>query len=335
MLILKNQSEISGYVFNFVNDVEITSSWDNLTDTSLFIMPKNVNFFRDGKELLNFAKGDDAIFKSGDAVKLLAGYEGGIGTVGLTNRFDGYVSSIVPNLPVEMRFEDEMYQLKQKKVGKYSKKNLTINQVLVDIMPSNIPFQGDDRNIGYLRINDPNTTVAGVLKHLKEKQGVISYFREGKLFSGFAYINEHPSGAPTTHVFSARVNIINGDNLIYKNANDSLVNLTVVSIYPDNTKIEVKAGDDQGDKRTIYIYDVPEVDLQARADQELLKFQYNGFRGTFETFLEPQVKHGDAVQLIDDRIEDRNDTYLVKSVVTKYGINGGRQIIELDRIISQ
>lgn len=333
MLILRTNSVISGYEFNFVNEVEITSSWDNMTDSVSFIIPKDVNFFRDGVLLENFARGESAIFKRGDAVQLLAGYDGGIDTTGLTERFAGFISDVVPDLPVKLRFEDDMYQLKQIKVGKYSKKNLTINSVLNDIM-GDIPFVGDDRNIGYLRIKDPNTTIAGVLKHLKDKQGVTSYFRDGVLYAGFPYITEHPAGPPITHVFDARVNIINGDSLVYKNEDDSLVNLTVISIYPDNSKVEVKAGDEDGDKRTIYVYDVPEADLQDRADQELLKFQYDGFRGSFETFLEPQVKHGDAVTLIDDRVSDRNDTYLVKSVVTRYGMGGGRQIIELDRRIN-
>lgn len=331
MLILRTQSDISGYELPFVNEVEINSSWDNLTDTATFVMPKNVNFKRDGVELFEFAKGANAIFKRGDSVDLLAGYDGGIDMVGLTSRFKGYISRIIPALPVDMTFEDDMYLFKQAKVGKYSEAEITLGKALSDIIPDNITVVNQDINIGFLRIEDPNTTIAGVLKHLKDKRGITSYFRNGVLYSGFAYITEHPGGAPITHVFDARKNIIDADSLEYKNADDSLVNLTVISIYPNNTKIEVKAGDENGDKRTIYVYDVPESDLQDRADQELLKFQYDGFRGSFETFLEPQVRHGDAVQLIDDRISDRNDVYLVKGVTTRYGMGGGRQIIELDR----
>ena len=338
MLILKNDSFISGYNLDFVHEVEINSSWDNLTDTATLVIPKKLVFKRDGQVVDNIVKGNDPIFNIGDSGVLSAGYDGGIRFSGVTERFKGFISDVKPNLPIDMRLEDRMYKLKQKKVGIYSKKNLTISAVLKDIISDDLGVSdiiSDDRNIGYLRIKDPNTTVAGVLEHLKKTQGVISYFRGDTLVSGFAYITENPAGSPNNLIFDARKNIIDGSNLEFIKNDEYNINLTVISIYPDNTKIEISVGDDEGDKRTIYVYDVPKVDLQSRADQELLKFKYEGFRGSFETFLEPEVKHGDSVTLIDDKITDRNDTYLVKSVTTRYGVSGGRQVIELDRKIDE
>jgi len=340
MLILQSNTEISGYNLDFVTDVEITSSWDNLTDTAKFTIPKKLVFKRKGEVVDDIVRGSTPIFDIGDPVTLNAGYLGGINTSGITERFKGFISNINPSLPIEMEFEDDMYSFKQLKVGKYSVKGKTISEVLTAILPEgrNVEgrdFIGSDRKIGYIRVNDPRTTIAQLLKHLKDKHGVISYFRDGVLISGFAYITENPGGAPTNHIFNARKNIINSDSLEYSKKENYKVNLKVISTFLDNTKIEATAGDPDGDRRTIYVFEVPEADLQERADQELLKFKYEGFRGSFETFLEPQVKHGDSVTLIDDRITDKNGTYLVKSVVTRYGISGGRQMVELDRLISE
>ena len=58
-------------------------------------------------------------------------------------------------------------------------------------------------------------------------------------------------------------------------------------------------------------------------------FIYEGYTGTFTTFLEPSVEHSDKVELIDNKNKERAGRYLIRSVVTKFGINGGRQEIEL------
>lgn len=334
MLILRNSSTISGYNLDFVNEVEITSSWENLTDTARFIIPKKLIFKRGGQIVDDIVRGDNPIFNIGDPVTLSAWYEN-VNNIIPAQRFQGYITEVKPKYPIEMMFSDEMYLLKQIKVGKYSKKNLTLSALLDDILPGEFERITDDREIGYVRIKDPNTTVAMVLEHLKKTQGIISYFRNGTLISGFAYITENPGGAPNTWVFDAAKNIIDPDGLEYVKEDEYKIKLTVVSIYPDNTKKETTAGDDGGDSRTIYVYDVPESQLQSIADQELLKFKYEGFRGSFTTFIDPCIKHGDAVTIIDERITDRNDTYLVKSVTTTYGMGGGRQIVELDRKISE
>jgi len=73
-------------------------------------------------------------------------------------------------------------------------------------------------------------------------------------------------------------------------------------------------------------------ELSNLANEALSKLKYEGFRGSFTTFLEPQVKHGDVIAIQDDVIPDRNGKYLVRKVVTKFGVDiGGRQIITLDR----
>ena len=73
--------------------------------------------------------------------------------------------------------------------------------------------------------------------------------------------------------------------------------------------------------------------LEALGLAELKKFYYTGFKGKFTTFGLPFVRMGDNVKLVDNILPERNGMYKVKAVEYSGGINGLRQIIELDYII--
>ena len=59
------------------------------------------------------------------------------------------------------------------------------------------------------------------------------------------------------------------------------------------------------------------------------KYIWTGFQGSITTFLEPSVEHSDRIDLTDNKHIEKNGRYLIKNVVTNFGINGGRQTIEL------
>lgn len=62
----------------------------------------------------------------------------------------------------------------------------------------------------------------------------------------------------------------------------------------------------------------------------LSKYYYDGFKGKFTTFAHPYVKIGDTIYIEDSKLPDRNGKYNVKAVEYTGGINGHRQIIQLD-----
>jgi hypothetical protein len=76
-------------------------------------------------------------------------------------------------------------------------------------------------------------------------------------------------------------------------------------------------------------------ELGALAFEQLKKYYYNGFKGTFTTFGIPFVKFGDNVKLIDRKLPERNGLYKVKSIKYSGGIGGIRQQIELDFRINE
>ena len=325
MLILQSDLLLNGFRFDFVADITIQSSWDLLTDRAEIVIPQNISYRRDGQLIRNIVEGDNAIFQRGGSVEVSLGY----GQV--KKRFQGFISDVFPQRPIRLDCEDEMYLLKQTNINKFSKSKVTLPDLLQEILPKGTQFEAIELNLGDFRIK--NSNVAKVLQWLKKNYGVSSYFRDGVLFSGLAYQTEDPT-LLTPIIFEFEKNIIDDSDLIYKKVDDQKIKLRAVSIFPDNTKVEIEVGDPDGDQRTIYRYNVSESDLREIAEEEIKKIRYEGFKGSFEAFLEPMVKHGDAVQIINQDIPEKNGVYLVKKVTTSFGQEGGRQFIELDRRIS-
>lgn len=322
MLNLVNQITIGGQTFDYTTDIEIESTWDMLTDTATMKIPRKFRFIKDGEVVENVISGDDPLFKRGDACSFVIGY--GEETA---QRFEGYLTEISPRNPLEFSFQDAMYLLKQKTISKYSKKNVTLTSLLTDIM-GDTPFEvTQEFTIGKYVIK--SATVAKVLEHLKKNYGVTSYFRDGTLYSGVAYRLKNIDELKIISIDMEQF-VIDDSGLSYQRDDDQLIKVKAISIYPDNTRKEVVVGDSEGGEITQYFYDVSEADLTKYANEQLEKRKFTGFTGSFVTFVNPIVRHGDAVKLISTKRPDAQGIYLVKKVTTTSGIDGGRQIIELD-----
>ena len=104
--------------------------------------------------------------------------------------------------------------------------------------------------------------------------------------------------------------------------------------------VSLKVGDvtpeNEGGERHEFIYAVdpyktpPDSEtLKQWGINQLKKFYYTGFRGSFETFGYPFVSWNDNITLLDSVIKDRTGVYKVKKVVRKGG-KGIKQEIYLD-----
>jgi len=326
MLKLNNNIKISNVEFDFVHEVVINSSWEELTDTCEIVIPKKIRFTKNNEQIQNVVRGDNALFKRNDDVTVNCGYGDQIGV-----RFVGYVSNIVPRKPLMFSCQDLAYKLKQTTVN-YSAKDVSLNTVLENIIPSDIKFRTNvDFTIGKITIE--KSPVSQALEFLRETFGIISFVRDNVLVCGVAYELTNINDV-TIHDIDLEQRGIDVSSLEYIREDDRQIKVTAVSIYPDNTKKEVTVGNENGGARTQYFYNVSESDLKTYAEQQLEKFQYDGFSGSFTTFLNPHIKHGDAVRLSSEEIPDANGVYLVKRVVTTCGVSGGRQEVHLDRKIN-
>lgn len=303
--------QVGNFTFPYATEVEITSSWEELTDRATITVPRKLSF---GGETITRGEG---LFKIGDQVRIELGYDGNY-----VSRFSGYLTRIYPGTPLRFEAEDAMWLLKRNSLTK-SYPKVTLQQLLADISP--IPFQAATVQMGQFRLD--RVTPAQALEHLRKEYGIQSWVRDGKLYSGLAYWPE----LRRERSFGFELNIIS-DSLEYQRQEDLRLKVQAISIQPDNSKKEVTVGDPDGEARTIYYYNLSEADLKALAERDLERFRYTGYKGSFTAFGEPDVQHGDLISLTDNRYGDRNGRYLTKQVVTSYGMGGIRQSITLDTL---
>jgi hypothetical protein len=198
-----------------------------------------------------------------------------------------------------------------------------MEQLLKDILPAGIDYKLPGK-IELGKASFTKVTAAQILKYLQDKFSINAWFRGSTLYVGLNYFQD----LQTEHNFGFQNNIIT-DSLEFVKAEDIKVSVKATSILPDNSKIEVTKGDSEGTERTIHFYNVSKSTLEERAAKALTDFKFDGFTGTFTTFGQPVVRHGDIVTLTDNYYLNRSGSYIVKSVKTSFGRSGYRQEIEL------
>lgn len=150
------------------NSIKIDSSWKSLTDTAEIVLPRKVrDFDRD-----NISE----VFKEGDPVSILYGYDGD-----LNEEFSGYISKISVGYPIVITCEDEMYQLKRKPVS-ISEKNCSVEKLLNTIAPGYKVSCDNAILIGDIRYSKQSAT--SIMDDLKKKN--INFWFEGKTLHAFA-----------------------------------------------------------------------------------------------------------------------------------------------------
>lgn len=327
MLRLTSKISIGNYSFTNCVEVEISSSWNQLTDTCTITIPRKVKW--EGKDL---AAGNNPAISVGDAVKVDLGYN-----FQNTTYFQGYVTAISVRTPVTIECQDAFWFLKQCSgsfsLGKGTTVLDIIGQVKKIYNASNIKKQ---YGVGITFTPLANTTVgtfradrvsmAFVLSSLKDKLGIISFTRNNTIYTGLAYYDNQRN--VVQRIFN--YNIIS-DSLEYKKASDIKIKLVVKSVDNKNLK-PVEVGDADGDTRTYYVAGMTsQAQMKAVGERELPRYKYTGWFGSFTTFGDEFIKHGDVIDMVDNVIKDRNGKFLVKKVTTKFGINGFRNEVEMDK----
>ena len=355
--------------FPYIADGEASHSWKNLTDVLKLKIPKKV-IIRDsttgatydlsGKSII--APGGTVPFlMRGDRVVLKAGYDFNYDEI-----FTGYVTAVRVKQPIEIDCEDNMYRLKQIKCAdKVYRDSVTYEGIIKDLIKqanaamSDVQFTyvtpGTQTNIGNFRVL--NQTIGQVLETFRQGYRINSWFRGNELHSSaLAYTPGNftfttgadgkiktVSGA-NVHTFTFQKDIVS-DELNYTRKDDIRIGLKCYSVQKELTqkpnkdgtfktshsRLEAFVGDAEGEIRTYFSPGAKTLaELKSEAEARISRYYYEGFSGSFTTFLQPQVKHGDIVILIDNVVPDRNGTYFVKGVTTTIGSGGGRQKIELD-----
>lgn len=333
--------------FDYVHEAETSESWNNLTDTFTLTFPRNLN-----KEGRNIFTGESALLKRGDEIEVRHGYYPNLNLI-----FKGYISEVGAKVPLMIKCEDEMYLLKNtniifptkrtvitssvSKTGRVRrlKKPRTIvdtyslDDLLDSILPDYIHYEALDVQLAKRAYT--NVSVTRILEDLRSTYGLYSYFRKDEndepiLHVGFA------SDASTgrTVEFKFEENIIDDSNLEYQIADNIFYKVVVKLMDENNNVVEYTYGDTDGSQRTFHLYwdtSKPKPDVEKFGKDQLEKLKYTGYKGSFVTFGEPYVTHGDIVKLTSDKMPERDGSYLVKEVKRPFGISGSRQEIFIEQ----
>jgi hypothetical protein len=303
------------FVFPYIHKVTIEKSYDVQTQTAEIVMPRNLNIDNG----TNLYAGNEPMIMRGDKVKIEAGYYPNLETL-----FEGYVARVGSDIPTTIKCEDEMFILKQEIADSFTLSNATLQDVLSRSKIST-KYEVESINADLGAFRQKQATKAWVLQSLRNIYGMFSFFIGKKLYVGLASWGR---GKEVTFLFEKQ---IIDHNLNYLRAEDVRIKIDGVLIKKDNSRINKTFGDLDGDLRTVFQYGGSEANLDDTCNRFLQQARYTGYHGSFETFLEPRTEAGDHAIIRSYKYPERDGTYLVKSVKTTFGVNGGRQNIELER----
>jgi len=312
--------QIGQTVFTSVESVTITQTWEEMTDTAMFRLPSTL-----WKRGINLK----TLFPYGTAVTIWMGVDRN-----LVEIFTGYVTAIKQDSISEFACQDAMYLLKKSTVKSYFKSNVSLKQLLLDL---EIPATANVEvpNLGTVKFQNVNK--AQILDKLKE-YGLYTFNRNG-LQVGFPYLL---TGSEYKFYFNgAKASIIDNSlnyeevevNQIYLKSTSFLAdgsNIVLYSYYLNGNIVSSTEKPDDGDSRNAFFYGLSYSELKQVSEERLRKINYDGYSGTFSTFILPKIYFGDKVTLVDNRYAEREGTYLVKGVERTYSTGGARQTIMLD-----
>lgn len=312
MYTLSAKIEIRGertWRFGAVTSIEMTRDTEQLTDTCKLTLPKRIKW--DGQK--------EIPIRRGDSIRVWTGYDDR-----LELAYVGYVREVGIKTPVVIECEDEMWRLKQKACRKLAYKSVTLQQLLQDQGLKDVRVFGE-QELGQCRVTDD--TVASLLGRL-QRNGIRSFYRleDGKpvLYCGVLF--ERDTKKPA-QVFATGLNLISYSQLKQQKAEDVRLLIKAISIMPNNKRIKVEVGDQDGAHRTLHAYNKKEADLRAWAEQELRRLKVDGLTGSFTTFGAQLLDKLDNVGVKIDG--QRMGIYQVRKNVIKYSASGYRQEITL------
>ena len=317
MFILESKVEIGSYIFNQVNEIEITKSVEELSDTAVIKLPTRFKVRQNGEQKFT----EDAI-KVGDKVTITLGYEGKYSGV----EFTGFVKKISPKIPLEIHCEDALWVLRRKNITRSWEKT-TMKEILTEVV-KDTPVQLDD-NIPSVNLDKwiiKNANGAQVLESLKKDLLMTAFINdEGKLYCGLQQL----TNVGQTVVYDLNYNLVE-NNLEFKSKEERKIKIKYTYIDKENKRKSIEVGDPDGEQRTYHTSVISDTKkLEEMANAEIEKLKYDGFEGDVTSFLIPYATRGMKAKLLDNEHPNREGNYFIKKVVTTFGTGGARRKITI------
>ena len=282
-----------------VNSFSVNSSWRNLTDTAEVVIAKKL-YVEQKKKLFD-------LLKTGDTIIIRGGYGGQY-----NEEFRGFITYIEDDMPVRLICEDTMYRLKRVPV-KLSKSNITLKQLLTEIVPKEYTI--DAMDIGLGKVFFDKVTVAQVLNLLKDNFGIYSYFIGDTLVSGKIY-SDNPQKDKVKYVLEGPGKNTIKNDLKHRKAEDRKLKIVMRHLKSDGSVTEVEIGDKEGQVNQLYCGESDKIKMRALAKKELDRLKFDGYEGGVTTFAIPFAKHGFTTVLVDKLNEQKSGSYYIDEVTT-------------------
>lgn len=293
-----------------IESVEIESSVDNLVDVATIVLPESV-----WNDVLNL----EGKIKRGSEVLIQLGYDNKLQT-----EFVGYVQKITNDGSLTIHCEDALY-LFRTDVPDVELKPTSVKKIVEYVLQhvDSSYSLSCDYDIAYEKFVIHQATGYDVLKKLQEETKGNFYFDTDQ-----KVLHIHPPYAEKAGdvQYSMHLNI-EDSSLEYKEAIDKKVEITVEKTDAKGRVVSVTRGTTGGDKKTLKLGNVADADLNRIADAELLKSSYDGYEGSFNTWLIPFVKPSFTALIIDEDYPYKHGRYYISSVKTSFSSSGGVRTI--------
>lgn len=313
MFILKGKIQIGEFIFNSINDVEITKSVDDLIDNAVFKMPSNFIVKQNGEE-----KYTEEAIKVGDRVTITLGYAGKYEGI----EFVGFIRSIGSHIPLEIKCEDAIYLLRRKNIVRAFVKT-SLKEILKEVVSgTEIKLSKNIPDIAIDKFIIKNANGAQVLQKLKQDFSLSIYLDDdNNLYAGL----QQSVNIAKEAIYDLNYNLVE-NNLDYITEEERKIKIKYTYIDKKNSKKSVEVGDDDGETRTFHTSIISdEKKLLLMANAELKKNKYSGFEGSVKSFLIPFATRGMTAVIRDSEHVNREGSYFIKKVVTTFGTDGARR----------
>lgn len=323
---LTSDITIGNFRFEGVCEVKTKRSMHSFVDTATVVIPNTANVVKEGKPEDVQTKETSTLFKQGDVVKILLGYDDEN-----KEEFTGYVNRINLKFPLEIECMGAAYKLLR--TDKYVKEwtSVKVKQVLEFVCAgTDIMIHPDTQDIELKPFRINHQTGYEVLEMLAKEKAYHVFFKNGKLY-GCTY--EGKDADKRNYWFGW--NVAKDDNLKYKNRDEVKVHCTI-TYKTENGKTQQAT---YGEKGGVEIAETvggyyTQTTAQAEARKRAEANVYEGYEGKIRCFLQPYAQPGDAAVVEDVQFPQRDGTYLITSVECDFGLGGGWRNIELGKKLS-
>lgn len=308
---------IGKYKLSLLESVEITKNVDSLADTAVITVPGTA---------YNQALHIEEKVKRGDKIVIKIGY----GDVSESPpEFGGYLLNIgTDNGNLTFSCENSIFLTRVAVADKVF--NQTTVKQLLEYVADTLGFTVScSYDFKYDTFTIVKATGYDVLKKIKDETGANIYIKD-------SVIHMHPAYTEITG--SVKYNFsknIETSELKYKTTEDRKFQVEVEGIGRDGKRITTTIGTPGGDKRSIKIYGIYDVEmLKKRGEEEMKYLVYDGYEGSITGWLLPRVEPGCSAHIRDVDYEYKNGWYFVVSVKTTFSPSGGARKVELGRKLS-